>query len=88
MKRRHKDILDFCKRYMRENGYPPSVREIGEGVGLKSTSSTCHYMREMRSLGLIISGPELSPRAFTIPGARYVFEDVHFPDPEPEEAGE
>ena len=75
IKRRHEDILKFCKRYMRENGYPPSVREIGDGVGLKSTSSTCHYMQEMRELGLIISGPEFSPRAFTIPGARYVFDD-------------
>ena len=73
MKRRHEDILAFCKRYMKANGYPPSVREIGDGVGLKSTSSVCEYMKEMRKLGLIISGPELSPRAFTIPGARYVF---------------
>lgn len=85
MKRRHKDILDFCKRYMRENGYPPSVREIGDGIGLKSTSSTCQYMKEMRELGLIISGPELSPRAFAIPGVRYTFEDMKLPDPEAEE---
>lgn len=75
MKRRHKDILDYCKRYMRENGYPPSVREICEGTGLKSTSSVCYYMKQMRKLGLIISGPELSPRAFTLPGVRYTFED-------------
>ena len=26
-------------------------------------------------MGLIISGPEFSPRAFTLPGAKYVFED-------------
>ena len=85
MKRRHKDILDFCKRYMRENGYPSSVREIGEGVGLKSTSSVCHHMQDMRKLGLIISGPELAPRAFTIPGARYVFEEIKFQDQERKE---
>lgn len=71
-----KDIrVDYCKRYMRENGYPPSVREICEGTGLKSTSSVCYYMKQMRKLGLIISGPELSPRAFTLPGVRYTFED-------------
>ena len=75
IKRRHKDILNFCKRYMSEKGFPPSVREIGDGIGLKSTSSTCHYMQEMREMGLIISGPEFSPRAFTLPGAKYVFED-------------
>lgn len=39
------------------------------------TSSTCHYMQEMREMGLIISGPEFSPRAFTLPGAKYVFDD-------------
>ena len=61
IKRRHKDILNFC--------------EIGDGIGLKSTSSTCHYMQEMREMGLIISGPEFSPRAFTLPGAKYVFDD-------------
>ncbi len=76
VKRRHKDIFNFCRKFMAENGYPPSVREIGDGVGLKSTSSTCHYMREMRELGMIISGPELSPRAFTLPGAKYVFEEI------------
>ena len=68
IKRRHKDILNFCKRYMSEKGFPPSVREIGDGIGLKSTSST-------REMGLIISGPEFSPRAFTLPGAKYVFDD-------------
>lgn len=75
MKKRHKEILEFCKVFMAENGYPPSVREIGEGVGLKSTSSTCAYMKEMRELGLLVSGPEFSPRAFTLPGAKYVFDD-------------
>ena len=45
IKRRHKDILNFCKRYMSEKGFPPSVREIGDGIGLKSTSSTCQIGR-------------------------------------------
>ncbi len=75
LKKRHKEILEFCKNYMKEYGYPPSVREIGDGIGLRSTSSTCHYMQEMRKMGLIISGPECAPRAFSIPGARYVFDD-------------
>lgn len=78
IKRRHKDILEFCKGYMRENGYPPTVREIGDGVGIKSTSSVCNYMQEMKELGLIITGPTATSRAFTIVGAKYVFAD----DPE------
>lgn len=79
VKRRHEDIIKFCKRFMRENGYPPSIREIGDGVGLKSTSSVVQYMHEMRDIGLITIGQECSPRAFCIAGARYVFEDDEKP---------
>lgn len=38
---RQQAILDFIKNEVREKGYPPSVREIGEAVGLAS-SSTVH----------------------------------------------
>lgn len=47
MKKRHAEILEFCKKYMLENGYPPSMREIAEGIGLKSTNTVWHYMKEM-----------------------------------------
>lgn len=70
---RHIDILEFAKRYMRENNYPPTEREIMAGVGFRSTQSIVKYMREMHQLGLIVM--RKSPRAFYIPGVRYVFED-------------
>lgn len=70
---RHIDILEFAKRYMRENNYPPTEREIMAAVGFKSTQSIAKYMREMHQLGLIVM--RKSPRAFYIPGVRYVFED-------------
>lgn len=70
---RHIDILEFSKRYMRENNYPPIEREIMAGVGFRSTQSIAKYMREMHQLGLIVM--RKSPRAFYIPGVRYVFED-------------
>ena len=38
---RQKNIFDFIKDFLMEKGYPPSVREIGKAVGLKS-SSTVH----------------------------------------------
>ena len=38
---KRKEILDFIAEQIRERGYPPSVREIGEAVGLTS-SSTVH----------------------------------------------
>lgn len=70
---RHIDILEFSKRYMRENNYPPTEREIMAGVGFRSTQSIAKYMREMHQLGLIVM--RKSPRSFYIPGVRYVFED-------------
>ena len=39
MKERHKQIRDYIVQYTISHGWPPSVREIGEGVGLESTSS-------------------------------------------------
>ncbi|MGA8295507.1 MAG: hypothetical protein WB770_00520, partial [Acidimicrobiales bacterium] len=38
---KRRQILEFIERQVRERGYPPSVREIGEAVGLTS-SSTVH----------------------------------------------
>ncbi|MHB1784828.1 MAG: LexA family protein, partial [Acidimicrobiales bacterium] len=38
---KRREILDFIAQALRERGYPPSVREIGEAVGLAS-SSTVH----------------------------------------------
>ncbi|MGI6360883.1 MAG: transcriptional repressor LexA [Bacillota bacterium] len=43
LSKRQAAILDFIKKDMKEKGYPPSVREIGNAVGLSSTSTVhCH----------------------------------------------
>ena len=39
LNKREKDILKFIETELNENGYPPSVREIGKAVGLKSTAT-------------------------------------------------
>lgn len=41
------EILFYIKRKIEEQGYPPSVREIGEGVGLKSPSSVHGYIERL-----------------------------------------
>lgn len=41
MKEREKQILEYMKKEIREKGYPPTVREICNAIGIKSTS-TCH----------------------------------------------
>ena len=46
-------ILAFIQDYIRKNGYSPSVREIGDGVGLKSTSSVHYQLSQLQRAGLL-----------------------------------
>lgn len=50
-------IFTFLRRFLQENGYPPSVREIGEAVGLSSTSTVHSYLRRLEEDGLIRRDP-------------------------------
>lgn len=45
------NILNFIKKQVSENGYPPSVREICKAVGLKSTSSVHMYLNRLAEKG-------------------------------------
>jgi len=70
MPRPHSDekeqaVLDFIKQEIKSKGYPPSIREISEAVGLKSTSSVFGYLNVLESKGLIERG-ETKNRAITI----------------------
>lgn len=58
-------ILDFIKQEVTEKGYPPSVREIGEAVGLKSTSTVHGHLRRMEAKGLLVRDA-MKPRAMGI----------------------
>lgn len=42
-------IVDYISRYTKENGYPPTFREIGVAVGLSSTSSVSGHMERLAS---------------------------------------
>lgn len=46
-------IYDYIRQMIREQGYPPSVREIGEAVGLKSPSTVHFHLKHMEELGVI-----------------------------------
>lgn len=67
MKERHKQILEFVKKFIEDNGYSPTIREISKGIGLKSTSNTFWHVQKMKELGLL-QGPETTPRSITVPG--------------------
>lgn len=60
-------ILDYIKTEINEKGYPPSVREIAEAVGLKSTSTVHGHLQRLEKRGLIHRNP-MKPRAMEICG--------------------
>nr|WP_144920967.1 transcriptional repressor LexA [Paenibacillus bovis] len=65
LSKRQQDILDFIKQEVKSKGYPPSVREIGEAVGLASSSTVHGHLARLESKGLIRRDPT-KPRAIEI----------------------
>jgi repressor LexA len=66
---RQQRILDFIRTTVRERGYPPTVREIGEAVGLTSSSSVHAQLENLRRKGRLRKDPA-KPRAIEVAGAR------------------
>ncbi len=64
-----KKILEAIVGFILDRGYPPTIREIGCMVGLKSTSSVSSHLEIMRSQGMIIM-KDASPRSIVVPGVR------------------
>ena len=62
---KQQEILDFLKQEILNKGYPPSVREICEGVNLKSTSSVFSHLNTLERNGYIHRDPT-KPRAIEI----------------------
>lgn len=48
-------ILDFVNQFIQENGFAPSVREIGAAVGLRSTASVSYHLSQLQEKGLLLS---------------------------------
>jgi repressor LexA len=61
-------ILDYIRNEVQKKGYPPSVREICEGVGLKSTSTVHGHLNKLEEKGYIRRDPT-KPRAIELLGA-------------------
>src|SRR5438128_3961871 len=57
---RQSQILDFVHHYVLDHAYPPSVREIGDGVGISSTSVVDYNLRVLAKRGYIRRDPEIS----------------------------
>jgi repressor LexA len=48
-------ILDYVNQFVQENGYAPSVREIGAAVGLRSTASVSYHLQALQEKGLLMA---------------------------------
>ena len=46
-------ILDYVNQFVQENGFAPSVREIGAAVGLRSTASVSYHLQQLQEKGLL-----------------------------------
>jgi repressor LexA len=65
LKVKHKLIIAAIVAHTERLGYPPSIREIGEAVGLKSTSTVHGYLSRLKDKGYIEWEPQ-SPRTLRI----------------------
>ncbi|GAA1689244.1 LexA repressor [Mycolicibacterium murale] len=65
---RQRTILEVIRTSVTTRGYPPSIREIGDAVGLTSTSSVAHQLRTLERKGYLRRDPN-RPRAVDVRGA-------------------
>jgi repressor LexA len=62
---RQREVLEIIEQHMRERGYPPSVREIGEAVGLTSPSTVHAHLAALQKRGYLRRDPT-KPRAIEV----------------------
>jgi repressor LexA len=62
---RQQQIFDFIKRYTSDKGYPPTVRDIGQAIGLTSSSTVHAHLANLERLGLLRRDPT-KPRAMEV----------------------
>jgi len=72
---RQRTILDVIRASVTTRGYPPSIREIGDAVGLTSTSSVAHQLRTLERKGYLRRDPN-RPRAVDVRGAEDISSSV------------
>lgn len=65
LSRRQQAILDFIRKNVKDKGYPPSVREIGDAVGLASSSTVHGHLARLESRGYLRRDPT-KPRALEL----------------------
>ena len=63
-------IVDYVNQFVQENGYSPSVREIGAAVGLRATASVSYHLQALQEKGLLHSPGEKGRKRALVTGVR------------------
>jgi repressor LexA len=63
--KRQQEIFDFVRSYVGEHGYPPTVRDIGQAVGLASSSTVHAHLANLEKAGALRRDPT-KPRAIEV----------------------
>ena len=63
-------IIDYVNQFVQENGYSPSVREIGAAVGLRSTASVSYHLQALQAKGLLQSPDAKGRKRALVTGSR------------------
>src|SRR5919205_4148421 len=75
LSKRQREIFDFVVAYADKHGYPPTVREIGESVGLASPSTVHAHLANLERAGYLRRDPT-KPRALELVGRERPAADV------------
>lgn len=65
------EIMDYVNRFVQENGFSPSVREIGEAVGLRSTASVSYHLQALQEKGMLQAPGAKGRKRALVTGARF-----------------
>lgn len=57
---RQAEVLRFIARAMTEHGYPPTLREIGDGIGIGSTNGVAEHLKALEHKGMLRIKPVIS----------------------------
>jgi repressor LexA len=63
-------ILNYVNQFIHDNGYAPSVREIGAAVGLRSTASVSYHIQALQDKGLLQSAGQKNRKRAIVTGVR------------------
>lgn len=70
-------ILECISSYLKEHGYPPTVREIRDAVGLSSTCTVKHHLDTLIKEGKLETDQPGSSRAIRVSGYEFVKRENH-----------